>query len=456
MFLASDQPNAAREPAAETPRRRRIAARLVLVAVPLAAFFAVAILYAAHSTAIYEAMRLWGISLPVDYPFLDLRYIFAGVECWAKGVNVYLSNPCDPLGRPHAYSPLWLRFGFLPGQEWTNVAGLIVDGLFVLSLAVLPPLRRPRELLILLLAILSPPVVFALQRANVDVIIFLIVLVAAWLHIRSLPLRVAGYAAVLLAGLLKFYPLIVLVMAARERPKIGAAVLAIVGAALSAFVAYFHAELGAAAVNIPTGSYLVGDMFGAKNLPNGLVLVFSLQKMSWIRLLIAAVLAALCAKWILVISQWAPLLRAATELPPFDVALLLSGAAIIAGCFFTGQSVGYRGVYLLLLLPGLFALWRQPRDRRVQRFAGAMTFLVLFLMWQGVLTWNDSFLTVLQFWFGASAGTALWVGIWLVRELGWWILAASVGGIFAAFLREFAMLSWMDAVGQLRSGAGRP
>ncbi|HUZ32958.1 MAG TPA: hypothetical protein VMV19_12770 [Xanthobacteraceae bacterium] len=453
MLLDSDQPTNSLPHRDTTRRDGRLVLWLMLWLVPLVVFFAAVTLFATHSTAIYHILNLWAVARPVDYPFLDLRYIFAGADCWSKGVNVYLSNPCDPLGRAHAYSPLWLRFGFL--RDWTPTAGLIVDGVFILALMALPAPRKACELAVLLLAILSPPVVFVLQRANVDIIIFLMLLGAAALWTHVLRYRMVGYAIILAAGLLKFYPLIVLTTAVRERTRTCAAVCIAAGGVLLGFAVYFHAELRAMAVNIPTGSYLVGDMFGAINLPDGLALVFGLPEPGWVRILAAAMLAALCMTGILTLSHWIPLRRAVAELAPFDAALLLFGAALFVGCFFAGQSVGYRGVHLLLVIPGLLALWRQATDRRVRRFARATTFLVLFLMWQGVLTWNNSFLDALQSWIGSPAGSSLWAGLWLIRELGWWALAAALGGIFMGFVREAQAMSWLFAGRRLRSDADR-
>ncbi|MDE1930225.1 MAG: hypothetical protein KGI43_01570 [Alphaproteobacteria bacterium] len=446
MRFSSDHANFSRPQSAISTRGLR-GARWVLRVAPVAVFAAIVLLYTGRSPAVRTIMNFWAIHPPVDHPFLDLRYIFAGAECWAKGIDVYIANPCDPLGRPHGYSPLWLRFAFLPGQQWTTVAGLVVDGLFVLALAALPPLQRWCELPIRLLAILSPPVIFALQRANVDVIMFLMLLGAAGLWVRLLPHRIAGYALILAAGLLKFYPLIVLATALRERTRVCVMVGAAAGGTLLGFAIYFRSELHAMAANIPTGGYLVGDMFGAKNLPYGLASILGLPESSWFKIVAGAVLAASCAVAMLTLSRWNALRSAVAGLASFEAALLLFGAVVFVGCFVTGQSVGYRGIHLLLVLPGLLALWRGAADTCVKHFARSATFLVLFLMWQGALTWNDSFLTALQAWFGASAGAGLWAGLWLIRELGWWALAAALGGIFLGFAREAPAVSRLFAGG---------
>ena len=63
---------------------------------------------------IYEiALTSYGIA-PFRFPFLDTDAITAAIECYRRGVDVYIANPCDALGRPHVYSPLWLAASVLP------------------------------------------------------------------------------------------------------------------------------------------------------------------------------------------------------------------------------------------------------------------------------------------------------------------------------------------------------
>src|SRR3954451_24709351 len=32
-------------------------------------------------------------------PFFDFEYLLNNATCWQRGVNVYVSNPCDPMNR---------------------------------------------------------------------------------------------------------------------------------------------------------------------------------------------------------------------------------------------------------------------------------------------------------------------------------------------------------------------
>src|SRR5207247_2344885 len=113
--------------------------------VPAAAtflFLTCAFLYGLDNEVYITILHFFAVPIqPKKYPFIDLEYIFASVDCWQHGIDVYLRDPCDTLGRLYAYSPLLLRAAFLPSIAWTNVFGVSMDMLFLLTLLWLPPAR---------------------------------------------------------------------------------------------------------------------------------------------------------------------------------------------------------------------------------------------------------------------------------------------------------------------------
>src|SRR5260370_3376944 len=116
-------------------------------------------LLGAHSLY-FNALRLLGVE-PFSFPFLDAHAVLAAAECGRQGVEVYLSNPCDALGRPHAYSPLWLAI--VPGSLGTGATGWVgasLDLLFLLSFTVVLRPRTAGELFILGGAAVSPMTVY--------------------------------------------------------------------------------------------------------------------------------------------------------------------------------------------------------------------------------------------------------------------------------------------------------
>ena len=177
----------------------------------------ISFLYVNHSVVYAEIMDLW-MDVPYSYPFLDLRFVTGGIDCWARGIDVYLDNPCDPLDRTQNYSPLWLRFAFIPtGQEWLNVLGLGLLGCFLISVGFLQRSRQASDRELFLLAMLSSSSAFLFERGNLDLLMFSFAVFATVCQGYRLPVRVGGYAAILLAGMLKFYPLVLFVLLLRER-----------------------------------------------------------------------------------------------------------------------------------------------------------------------------------------------------------------------------------------------
>ena len=142
---------------------------------------------------------------PYTTPFLDTRFVTAQAECWARGIDVYAYNPCDPLGRTHDYSPLWLRLSFLARSDsWTPLFGLVIDLLFIVALFVMPwECANLFSRLVIIGAAGSYDTVFAAERGNTDLLMFAGSVLFWRLLCGSAMARSAGYLVVLVIGLLK-------------------------------------------------------------------------------------------------------------------------------------------------------------------------------------------------------------------------------------------------------------
>jgi hypothetical protein len=414
---------------------RYLAFRLTPPTAGLTAMVALALLYHLKPQYYYSGLAFIGIAT-VRYPFIDFQNILAAVDCWQHGMDVYFNDPCDINNSPFNYSPLWLRFSFLPGKEWTNPLGLCLAISFFLALAVLPTPRSAKELLTRLIATLSPVTAFAVERGNIDLLLFVMATAAGVLLLGPLRRRVAAYAMIVIAGLLKFYPLVLMVLTLRERPRVflwvnGAATVVV----LSMFL-YFRAEV--AKLDIES-AWAVGDFFGAHILPD---------RIAWMagpathpRLSILARLltfAALClgtAGWFLHMVRWRDFRIALAQLPDREKIFLLIGAALIAGCFFTGSSAGYRAIYLLFTLPGLLAMARMEGDTGVRRVAVQGCVLVVALTWVGFVTWHGPFRHYVP---------------WLLSQIAWWQVAA----LFVAILIG-CCFDWFTAMPERRRLVGR-
>jgi len=104
------------------------------------------------------------------------------------------------------------------------------------------------------------------------------------------------------------------------------------------------------------------------------------------------------------------------------------GSAVIAGCFFAGQSIGYRGIFLLLVMPGLLALSRSAM-RELRALCLGSAIVIVLLMWGECLR--------------QALGGGF--GFWLLRELGWWWSISVMLALVGDFLRESPVLRGASA-----------
>ncbi len=378
-----------------------------------AIFFAFMIgLYCAGEQALYRGIiRIWGVD-PFAFPFVDTDTVLSAVRCVQRGVDVYVANPCDVLWRVYDYSPLWLVVALIPNAgTWLNPIGLSIDIAFLFSILLLPVGRRWRDTVLIALGTTSTAAVFAVERANNDLVIFVLAVATSVLVQRSAGLRLLGYAAALLAGLLKYYPMTLMLVATRERPARFLAVTAGSLAIVALFLVVDGHDLIRALRLIPTGPYF-SEMFGSIELSGGLSELFGWPNGLRAGLHIAMISLAITAG---VIWGGTPDIRDDTkQLSRPERAFLLAGALLLPGLFFTAQNIGYRAIHLLLVLPSMLALRQIGHHRRAHSYTAGS---VLALMWaEG---WRH-LISATAAHIGMDVANFLYIIAWIAREAMWW------------------------------------
>ena len=329
------------------------------------------LLYASGSDLYGRILAYWTF-IPWRYPFIDFAAIPLFIRCWHQhGLVVYTNAAWAACGvGPLIYSPLWLRLTFLPTDPaWTNWLGLSLVSAFLLSLGSLPQSRRRGDRGVTIIATFSCLPVFAMERANVDLLVFLSVVAAAWCLEGRLGRRILGYSLMLLGGLLKFYPVVLLILMLRERLAVLIALVLAVAAIVAGTALAFFDELRL--LTPPPSAPPFYNLWGARNLASGFPTVharvpagnraahFFVRNQGLPRMIAAIVASLLLASTLVVALRFArrdDLATGLTAIPDRAYRLLLMGGVLVVGCFFAGQNVGYRGVFLLLILPALLAL----------------------------------------------------------------------------------------------------
>ena len=438
--------------------------RLVPFGLAACVFLLIGSLYAAGHIALYHNILLdVGIDAQ-EFPFLDTEAILSPVRCRRLGVDIFQVNPCDPLGRLFDYSPLWLAAARLPvSTAWTAPVGLSFDLLFLFSLLLLPTTRSLQEALAVGLAAISPSAAFALERGNCELLIFVLCAVAAALFWRKARVSRIGYCFVLLAALIKYYPITLMALAIRERPRVFFAIAAIAVCVLAGFVWSAGQDLPRSVAYIPLAGSYFSFMFGAPTFPGGLMDVlygvtphidapYGAAPQAVVRSLETFLLLATLGIGAFLATRASTRLSLAA-LMENERSFLLVGAMLLVSSFFAAQNMPYRAMSLIMVLPAIISLRRSSRSFYPYRLAALAVLLLLWsqawLMWVGTI---------------ASKLNAEWVffAAWLVREVLWWwiitlLLAAIISLLLAPVVEKAAMAaSRFSAAGGFSPSTRRP
>lgn len=319
--------------------------------------------------------------------FLDFFALLASNDALSRGLDPFEGHALDYFNRPHVYSSWWLHLrdvGLTRADNFTLGFTLIVVFLAIAVVSLRP--RTAREFCWFAVVLCSPPIVLAVNRANNDLVVFLVLAsVVPCLLATRRAVRLLAVALVALATGLKFYPAFAALVLlagddAREvRARLVLAVLALGFVALGVADDYFRV-----APQLPNARGLMS--FAAAPLFESIGL-----SAPWARsagLFLALVTVALFARAKL-FDGW--------RIAPADRSAWISfvlGAVLLTGCFLVGKNFGYRWVFAVWLAP---FLWRLPRDTTapagVRRLARTAAILLPFALWadplvSAMLTYN--------------------------------------------------------------------
>jgi hypothetical protein len=200
----------------------------------------------------YAAWRM--LQIPSSTPhFADTRTVTNSIDCLASGRDPYVTRACDPWHRLYNYPPLWLDARYLGVSSRSS--NFIGTGLSILSVCALLLLFNARcwiSAVLIFLAVISPSIQFAVERGNIDQLIFFLLVVGFfWIEQRGAMSKVyySGLLIVLLT-VLKIYPIVAATLFLRYRNGVMKALL-VAGFAITALVLTSGHRLATIFANTP-------------------------------------------------------------------------------------------------------------------------------------------------------------------------------------------------------------
>jgi hypothetical protein len=240
--------------------------------------------------------------------------------------------------------------------------------------------------IVLALAACSPAIMFAVERANMDIALFSLMAgsLILWRAFPG-PARIISPILVLLGATAKIYPVFALPAFVATRDRVGGRAALLSLAAFGVYLAWGFRDIMHAVAIATQGEHF---SYGARILPAHLYHTVGADH--WAgpavlkQLLAAAPLAFLAAAIAVQVRRHlTPGDEAAAA--PATLLALHSGALIYLGTFTASNNFDYRLVFLLLTLPQL-AEWASLPAHRLSSLASANLIGILVLLWVGSLS----------------------------------------------------------------------
>ena len=349
----------------------------------------------AYGIAVALTLAVWNVDLwphlgvnSAPTLFYDARNVAAAADCWSMGYDPLVENPCDPAARVMNYPRVWVLFHFVGvTQDRTLLFGAIVVALFIGSLFLLVGRVSQAEGVVLAVAVTSPAVMFAVERANMDLVLFALFVLAvfAW-GARERVTPMLSPALILAAAVAKLYAIFALPAYAFTGDR---RARWFVPAGISVMIVYLLLTLEdfREVMSAPEGGLLYS--YGARILIGDLYHRFSPG--DWLHgnllaqaIAVVPVLLMSTGAWVWARRRLASPTtseRSSTRLLAFHL-----GAFTYLGTFVTRKTGDYRLVFLLLALPLLLEWGAGAGSSTRTRVARAGLVAVIAALWVGALS----------------------------------------------------------------------
>ena len=172
------------------------------------------------------------LSVPaLDPTFADTRTVTLSIDCLLSGQDPYVVRSFDPWHRVYNYPPIWLDLRYLgvTGRS-THLLGVLMALLLASSLLLLFTATRLGSALVVFLGIFSGPVFLAMERGNIDQVLFALLVFGFFMieRTRASARTFFECSLIVVLTILKIFPLAAVVVLVKNRQRLQVAALTVV------------------------------------------------------------------------------------------------------------------------------------------------------------------------------------------------------------------------------------
>ena len=325
-----------------------------LLTLAITAIFSLIIAFLIYKKFVYPTI------IPVEingltYIFADWGAIVSANVCDQKGLNVYLENPCDIYNRKHVYGEILLYLPFVEFNKFYQFYfPLILNILFLFTIVSFFTQISSFKTYFLVFFVISLPVILVIERANSDILIFLMMYL-----ISKYKNMFLNHVLIIFSTLSKFYPICfgVVLLFHRILKKIFINI-SIVALFLIIFLVHQHENLIQIFNNSAQFSGSGVYQFSLKGLINAIPnikLFINDYNINWLIYLLIVFFLILplifFGKRILQSQENEKFLFHIFDHNIFENRLFIISTSVIIFCYFLVQNFNYREIFLIGLVP---------------------------------------------------------------------------------------------------------
>ena len=369
----------------------------IIINIILSIFFSGLIALLIYKTIIYPTI-IPMVSNGLLYLFADWSVIIKANVCFRDGLDVYIENPCDPWGRKHVYGQILLNLPFIEKFKklYLFYIPLLINFLFILLTVNFFNSYKTNKNYYIIFFIFSAPFLLAIERANIDILIFLILFIIC--RYKNL---IQNYFLILLSFTIKFYPICFGILLLFKKSIKEILISVTIFFLLVIVFLLFQSEILIKIINNQvqfTGSGIYQFSF------KGLIatikegnIYYKETELNVIKYFLIFILFVLpvffVTKYFLKLKSNNIFLLEIFEINNFENRIYLASSITLVACYFLIQNFFYREIFFLGLIP-----WLLSNDHKKNSFINFLfysilikfifsTFFVIFVM----NNWNINF-----------------------------------------------------------------